>query len=208
MEITWTESERLRNWKLRVTGDSSREAEFEKWLFVSIASVIFGRKAGELLSLTSNQFDLPLAQRLACVAQLVESWDLSSYVLYQTTFATQVIIYRAEQVQEALTAVSPCILACTLNYVCGLDPAAFLAEVARRWQETGDIPHEIGLALGYPIKDVLGYMGVLPLPCTCCCGWRVYGDPAPSLDRSRAFVAARQQALFFLHAPGVPASAR
>lgn len=207
MDIPWAESEWLVNWKRRVTGDSSPEAEFEKWLFVSISSVIFGRKAGELLSLTSNQFNLPLAQRLACVARLIESWDLSSSVLYQTAFATQVIIYRAEQVQEVLTAVSSCTVSCTLNYVRGLDPGAFLAEVARRWQETGNIPHEIGLALGYPIKDVLGYMGVLPLPCTCCCGWRVYGDPAPSLDRSRAFVAARQQALFFLHSPGVPASA-
>lgn len=41
-------------------------------------------------------------------------------------------------------------------------------------------PHEIGVFLGYPLKDVLGFMGLLPLPYTRTQGWRIYGDERPS----------------------------
>ena len=80
-----------------------------------------------------------------------------------------------------------------------IGPTEFLEEVGRRWRHKGQIPHEIGLALGYPIKDVLGYMGLVPLPCTGGCGWRIYGDPNPSLRRSCEFERARGQAIAFLN---------
>lgn len=37
-------------------------------------------------------------------------------------------------------------------------------------------PHEIGLFLGYPLKDVLGFMELVPLSYVKTHGWRVYGD--------------------------------
>ncbi|SDH87696.1 DUF3793 family protein [Desulfosporosinus hippei] len=41
-------------------------------------------------------------------------------------------------------------------------------------------PHEIGVFLGYPLKDVLGFMGLQPLPYKRTQGWRIYGDERPS----------------------------
>jgi hypothetical protein len=82
-----------------------------------------------------------------------------------------------------------------------ITPDEFVAEVGRRWHETKAIPHEIGLALGYPAKDVLGYMGLQQLDFTACCGWRVYGDPLPSLAMSRACQDATCLALRFLYQP-------
>lgn len=40
----------------------------------------------------------------------------------------------------------------------------------------GIIPDEIGIFLGYPLKDVLGFMGHPSLKLTKINGWRVYGD--------------------------------
>lgn len=37
-------------------------------------------------------------------------------------------------------------------------------------------PHEIGIFLGYPLKDVLGFMKQIPLTYVCTHGWRIYGD--------------------------------
>lgn len=37
-------------------------------------------------------------------------------------------------------------------------------------------PHEIGLFLGYPLKDILGFMELVPLSYVKTQGWRVYGD--------------------------------
>ncbi|MDF2572523.1 MAG: hypothetical protein K0R55_4127, partial [Sporomusa sp.] len=42
-------------------------------------------------------------------------------------------------------------------------------------------PHEIGLLLGIPLKDVLGFMGQ-GTECLSCRGmWCIYGDPTSSI---------------------------
>lgn len=53
-------------------------------------------------------------------------------------------------------------------------------------------PHEIGLFLGYPLKDVLGFMGLVPLPYVKTQGWRVYGDERFSNDCYEKYQLARQ----------------
>lgn len=56
-----------------------------------------------------------------------------------------------------------------------------LAELSRRFTR-GRVPHEIGIVLGYPFKDVAGFMGVSNLRFTCQGPWRIYGDPRRSLQ--------------------------
>lgn len=45
-----------------------------------------------------------------------------------------------------------------------------------------DFPHEIGAFLGYPLKDVAGFMGWVKLPVTHQGPWKIYGDPSTSLN--------------------------
>jgi hypothetical protein len=45
----------------------------------------------------------------------------------------------------------------------------------------GKFPHEIGILLGYPLKDVAGFMGWSRLPFSCQGPWKMYGDPRESL---------------------------
>lgn len=55
-----------------------------------------------------------------------------------------------------------------------------------------DFPHEIGLILGYPLKDVLGFMGLAPLSYVKTRGWQVYGDERLSDEWFEKYQAARQ----------------
>jgi hypothetical protein len=55
-----------------------------------------------------------------------------------------------------------------------------------------DFPHEIGLFLGYPLKDVLGFMGLVTLPYVKTQGWRVYGDEHISDSFYEQYIFARQ----------------
>lgn len=196
--VTSTQHPLFESWHRHIRHLPAPVAEFEQWLFVHCAGVLFSRKAGELLTLPADQFGLHIDQRIDSIARLAELWHVSWQVLHHTPVSTKVIIYNSQKVREALTAVFPCIT-CELNYACRPNPDEFLKEIARRWDETGRIPHEIGFALGYPIKDVLGYMGLLPLACTGCCGWQIYGDPAPSLQMSREMLEARHTAIRLLH---------
>ena len=46
----------VQTWKAQVKQLSEPEAEFEKWLLVTLAGVLFADKAGELLALQPRQF--------------------------------------------------------------------------------------------------------------------------------------------------------
>ena len=41
-----------------------------------------------------------------------------------------------------------------------------------------DYPHEIGVFLGYPLEDVIGFIENQGRNFTCCGQWKCYGDPA------------------------------
>lgn len=56
-----------------------------------------------------------------------------------------------------------------------------LNELSERIAAEG-FPHEIGAVLGYPLKDVAGFMGWVHLPVTGQGPWKIYGDPRPSLE--------------------------
>ncbi len=45
-----------------------------------------------------------------------------------------------------------------------------------RLEGDGEFPHEIGLFLGYPVKDVLGFVSNKGAGCKLCGYWKVYGD--------------------------------
>lgn len=54
--------------------------------------------------------------------------------------------------------------------------AECVAELALRVQQEGDFPHEIGLFLGYPLEDVVGFTQHRGKECKCSGYWKVYGD--------------------------------
>ena len=55
------------------------------------------------------------------------------------------------------------------------DPERCVAQLARRLGEGEDFPHEIGLFLGYPPRDVAGFMADCEHP-RCTGVWKVYSD--------------------------------
>ncbi|KPU44064.1 hypothetical protein OXPF_22300 [Oxobacter pfennigii] len=44
------------------------------------------------------------------------------------------------------------------------------------------LPHEMGIFLGIPLKDVMGFTGYIPLPKLCNLGWVIYGSLEPSIS--------------------------
>lgn len=81
---------------------------------------------------------------------------------------------------------------------------AVLAQLAGRFSSGQDYPHEIGLFLGYPLEDVVGFIENRGWNYTYCGCWKCYGDPEPAKRCSawyRACTAMYQQ----LYQGGTPA---
>jgi hypothetical protein len=63
-----------------------------------------------------------------------------------------------------------------LGYPASAGPEASLAGLARRFKESREFPHEVGLFLGYPPPDVLGFIRHRGAHCKLCGLWKVYDD--------------------------------
>ncbi len=91
---------------------------------------------------------------------------------------------------------------------------SLLDELNRRVGTNDSFPHEIGLFIGYPAKDVAAFMGLVNLPFACQGPWKIYGDPVQSLglaeryrccrQRMSAILASGDHKLLELHTPGHP----
>lgn len=58
-----------------------------------------------------------------------------------------------------------------------LDAQGALDTLTQRLRESDAFPHEIGLFLGYPLGDVLGFIEHRGKNCLCCGLWKAYTDP-------------------------------
>ena len=53
-----------------------------------------------------------------------------------------------------------------------------LAQLTYRLQTQSEFPHEIGVFLGYPLRDVVGFIQNKGNNYTCSGLWKSYGDPS------------------------------
>lgn len=56
------------------------------------------------------------------------------------------------------------------------DAACALNKLCSRLEADPDFPHEIGLFLGYPLGDVIGFIENKGKNCLCCGCWKAYTD--------------------------------
>ena len=83
-------------------------------------------------------------------------------------------VYRPERLSRDLSEGAAGALLTGLGYPRG-GAERRLAALMRRLREGGEFPHEIGLFLGYPAEDVLGFIEHRGSSKYAGC-WRVYGD--------------------------------
>ena len=78
-----------------------------------------------------------------------------------------------------------------------------LSHLSRQLCLEQDYPHEIGVFLGYPLEDVVGFIENAGRNYTCAGRWKCYGDPDAA---RRCFARCRQctDAYTQLHIQGVP----
>ena len=86
-------------------------------------------------------------------------------------------LYRPAALQRDLRAQTAKALLADAGYPCG-SCGGCVARLVRRMREGAEFPHEIGLFLGYPLCDVLGYIKNRGQNSKLTGWWQVYGDEA------------------------------
>jgi hypothetical protein len=153
------------------------------------AEVLDGEKPANLITLVNR--------RQACGRNLYRMWQthgdsllgedgLAVRELSDRGDSLLLLLYRPQPLAALLSRPKVAGFLRKAGYTNPADQETSLTELQSRISATR-FPHEIGVFLGYPLKDVAGFMGWAPLPFTCQGPWKIYGDPAGSLGLAEAF---------------------
>lgn len=150
---------------------------FERYLIENCSPTLASLKTANLFRYRYDREDE--------LKESVEKWNdrfaakgVSVEILYQTKEWALVYVYRRIALDRDLhrDGVEPLLARCGYEVIESVENA--IAYLKTRLQVKGSFPHEIGLFLGYPVEDVIGFMENRGHNSKCTGYWKVYGDDA------------------------------
>ena len=134
-------------------------------------------KLGNLFNHTMGQ-DFPV--EFAALRGLLRDRGVTMTILKVCKGKALIYLYRAQELEKALA----CDGVRRLLRVCGYDRYdvdGALDTLKARLNNLDAFPHEIGIFLGYPLEDVLGFIENGGRNCLSCGCWKVYSNECEAL---------------------------
>lgn len=158
-----------------VSGDISRT--FEAVLVRQCAPTLAGMSPGNIFCF--NHSSLESSRRKVCQwNKQLTPFGLTVQILLERPCSGSVLVfvYRHDRLEQALSDEACQSFLSRIGYAkTNLD--GLLKQLAYRLRTQPDFPHEIGVFLGYPLRDVIGFIENHGRNFTCCGCWKSYGDP-------------------------------
>jgi len=158
--------------------------ELLRFLLFKTAAVRGGIKPGELLrvrhcyqSRNAEGFRFCLYRK-----DILDIMRLDYVELRQESKSSLILFHHPAALAETLADGENLRVLRQLGYSTGGGSGELLTQLKLRF-ESGDLPHEVGIFIGYPAKDVLGFIDNLPRTPVHRGKWQVFGDAAESLSR-------------------------
>ena len=159
-----------------VSQDISRT--FEAVLVRQCAPTLAGMKPGSIFCF--NHSPLEVSRQKVCQwNKQLEPFGLTVQILLERPGSGSVIVfvYRHDRLEQMLSDDAYQNFLAEAGYErTNLD--GLLEQLAYRLRTQPEFPHEIGVFLGYPLRDVIGFIENHGRNFTCCGFWKSYGDPA------------------------------
>lgn len=157
------------------------ERNFETVMIEQCSPVLAGLKpAGLFRYETSDSSDL--AKRVRNWNTQLSEKGLRVEVLKGCTRTHRylVYVYRESRLRQVLADNSVRSFLAQEGYTLPTSPddySKLIRQLSRRLCCAAEFPHEIGVFLGYPLTDVVGFIQNQGRNFTCCGCWKAYGDP-------------------------------
>ena len=159
-----------------VNKDISRT--FEAVLVRQCAPTLAGMKPGSIFCF--NHSPLEVSRQKVCQwNKQLEPFGLTVQILLERPGSSSVIVfvYRHDRLEQMLSDDAYQSFLAEAGYErTNLD--GLLEQLSYRLRTQPEFPHEIGVFLGYPLRDVIGFIENHGRNFTCCGFWKSYGDPA------------------------------
>ena len=159
------------------------ERDFETVMVEQCSPVLAGLKPAGLFRYETRDC-ADLARRVKSWNTQLEPKGLRVRVLKGCvhTHRYLVYVYRESKLQSVFADAQVCAFLQQEGYRLPENGApeisTLLTQLSRRLCCSAEFPHEIGIFLGYPLHDVVGFIENRGQNFTCCGCWKAYGDPA------------------------------
>ncbi len=164
---------------------------FIKWMIGLLGPVILGAKPAEILSFPEkDEAGISKMNEIRCI---FSKYNKISYREFSyCNKCTKILFYNPMVLNEHLNEHKNLKFLKSIEYPKEYNLDKYLDHIIEKMKK-GTIPDEIGIFLGYPLKDVMGFIGHPSLKLTKVNGWRVYGDARLSDEKYKAFLNARNE---------------
>lgn len=159
-----------------VSKDISRT--FEAVLVRQCAPTLAGMKPGSIFCF--NHSPLEVSRQKVCQwNNQLAPFGLTVQILLERPGSNSVIVfvYRHDSLEQMLSDDAYQSFLEGAGYT-GTNLDCLLEQLACRLRTQPEFPHEIGVFLGYPLRDVIGFIENRGRNFTCCGFWKSYGNPA------------------------------
>ncbi len=151
---------------------------FEAVLVRQCAPTLAGMKPGSIFCF--NHSPLEVSRQKVCQwNKQLAPFGLTVQILLERPSSSSVIVfvYRHNRLEQMLSDDAYQSFLAQAGYErTNLDD--LLEQLAQRLRTQPEFPHEIGVFLGYPLRDVIGFIENHGRNFTCCGFWKSYGNPA------------------------------
>lgn len=154
---------------------NNESGNFGRKLAQHTAPTLLGIKCASLISLSKSEFDVDVHS--AAFNRRAAVRGLQSRILCECRNRILLLIYSEKLLSARLSdpRVQQMLTECGYPTGCTLEEC--LAVLSERIRQSADFPHEIGIFLGYPIEDVVGFIENHGENYKLCGCWKVYGCP-------------------------------
>lgn len=157
-----------------------------KRILEMIGAVILGSKPAEIINIpgSSEEKEVKLAQ----IESFFSNCSKVTYRMITTHDGGKRVLFINEKSMEKVLSNKRCVnFLKFVGYSSDYELNDYINELVFRLQSE-EFPHEIGVFLGYPLKDVLGFMGYGKKELVEIRNWRIYGDKEASYEVYNSFM--------------------
>lgn len=147
---------------------------FGRKLAFHTAPTLLGIKCASLFSLSSSEFDLAFHSQY--FNRRTAALGLASRILCSCKNRSLILVYSREQLAKRLVDSSVKVILERYGYTSDMTVDECLDRLSERIGESESFPHEIGVFLGYPVEDVIGFIENKGENFKLCGAWKVYGS--------------------------------
>jgi hypothetical protein len=166
-------------------------SSYIKWILELLGPVLMGSKPSEILSMP--RFDVKKEIKLNDIKNHFSLCSKVEFtVIDKKEKGLKILFVNKESLAIQLNNIKIQNFLKFLGYPNIVDVDSYLDHLIEKL-EGNNFPDEIGIFLGYPLKDVVGFMGYGNYKFHNTKYWRVYGDPRPSEDLYSKFLSHREK---------------